>query len=135
MEAKGLADMPLRVSNLLERIFNLAQDEGLIETYPATRLTGLLQKHEVQHRKMLPLEQLPELLQLLSLDGANNEEAQIAQRCLRYRIRPNIPIFLPFSSLFSPFYSLTLLRRGCVEKLAHGIVRWCAFLSASSWDA
>lgn len=99
MEAKGLADMPLRVPNLLERIFNLAQDEGLIETYPATRLTGLLQKHEVQHRKMLPLEQLPELLQLLSLDGANNEEAQIAQRCLRYRIRPNIPIFLPFFSL------------------------------------
>ena len=40
-----------------------------------------------------------------------------------------------FSSLFSPFYSLTLLRRGCVEKLAHGIVRWCAFLSASSWGA
>lgn len=99
MEAKGLADMPLRVPNLLERIFNLAQDEGLIETYPATRLTGLLQKREVQHRKMLPLEQLPELLQLLSLDGANNEEAQIAQRCLRYRIHPNIPIFFPFFSL------------------------------------
>ena len=99
MEAKGLADMPLRVPNLLERIFTPAQDEGLIETYPATRLTGLLQKREVQHRKMLPLEQLPELLQLLSLDGANNEEAQIAQRCLRYRIHPIIPIFFPFFSL------------------------------------
>lgn len=100
MEAKGLADMPLRVPNLLERIFNLAQDEGLIETYPATRLTGLLQKHEVQHRKMLPLEQLPELLQLLSLDGANKRRS--SNRATMFALQdtsqhPNFPpFFLPF---------------------------------------
>lgn len=57
-----------RVGQHICEVFSFAQDLGLIDANPATNLKRVLNLHTVEHLEMLPPEQMPMLLQFLSLE-------------------------------------------------------------------
>lgn len=68
-----------RVGERISEVFSFAQDSGLIDGNPATRLKSVLKPHTIAHRKMLPTEQMPKLLRLLTLEPEVKETRPTGQ--------------------------------------------------------